>query len=566
MRKLVLALSCAAAACSAPAAERPAATTVAPQPAASTSDARQLTISVLGINDLHGRISALPAFAGYVRNLRAVREQDGGGVLVVDAGDIFQGTLESNLTEGASAMAAYGALGLHAATIGNHEFDFGPIGEGAAGDPHGAIKARLAEAPFPMLSANLVEVSTRRRPPWPGLVPSALLEVAGARIGLVGALTAQTPRIVMPAFFTGLDVVPLAPAIAAEAGALRQQGATVVVAVVHAGADCQAFDDPRDRSSCKPDAEIFDVAQELPPEAVDAIFAGHTHAGVAHFVGDVPVVEAYSRGKAFSRVDLILDGHTRALLRAVPFAPEPLCPDTSTLECQPGSYEGAPVTADAELAQVIAPALAIAAGKRAQRLGPDVKGVFELAPNVESALGNLLTDATLEAVPGADGALLNGGGFRAALQQGPLTYGALYEAMPFDNRLAKIVISGEALARVLEGHLAHNHHGIVSLAGLTAEARCEAGAVRVRLRRRGGKLVAPGELLTIATSDYLATGGDRLFAPAALSRQQISPDLGIALREAMAERLSKRRTLAPEAVLDRAHPRLKLPSPRPLCR
>src|SRR3954471_18445240 len=100
---------------------------------------RVLTLSVLGLNDLHGRLRALPAFAGYLNNLRRAREQDGGAVAVVDAGDMFQGTLESNLTEGASVIAAYGALGMSAAALGNHEFDFGPQGDGATGDPQGAI-------------------------------------------------------------------------------------------------------------------------------------------------------------------------------------------------------------------------------------------------------------------------------------------------------------------------------------------------------------------------------------------------------------------------------------------
>ena len=62
---------------------------------------RTVTISLLGTNDLHGRVLALPLLAGYVANVRAARAADGGGVVLVDAGDMFQGTLESNLPEGA---------------------------------------------------------------------------------------------------------------------------------------------------------------------------------------------------------------------------------------------------------------------------------------------------------------------------------------------------------------------------------------------------------------------------------------------------------------------------------
>src|SRR4051812_2348565 len=118
------------------------------------------TISVISTNDMHGRLWQLPLLGGYLRNLRAVRARDHGAVLLLDAGDIFQGTLESNLTEGAAMIRGYGALGYAAVALSNHEFDFGPAGphsvpQRASEDGLGALKARLRQAPFPMLSANL---------------------------------------------------------------------------------------------------------------------------------------------------------------------------------------------------------------------------------------------------------------------------------------------------------------------------------------------------------------------------------------------------------------------------
>jgi 5'-nucleotidase len=193
-----------------------------------------------------------------------------------------------------------------------------------------------------------------------------------------------------------------------------------------------------------------------------------------------------------------------------------------------------------------------------------VKELLSPQHDSESALGNLFADVTLEAVPGADAAVLNGGSLRAMIPVGPLTYGRLYEAMPFDNRLASIRMFGKDLVQVLEHHLAHDQHGIVSLAGLRLEARCEGGRLRVVLRRPSGRTVRPDETLTIATSDYLATGGDQLFAPAKLEPGRIQPDLGMALREAMAARLSKRRSVEAKEHFDSERPRMKLPSPRPL--
>src|SRR4051812_9003101 len=92
---------------------------------------RAVTISIVGTNDLHGALERLPLFAGFVANLRAVRAADGGGVVLVDGGDMFQGTLESNLGEGADVVRAYSHIGYAGVAIGNHEFDYGPEGPAA---------------------------------------------------------------------------------------------------------------------------------------------------------------------------------------------------------------------------------------------------------------------------------------------------------------------------------------------------------------------------------------------------------------------------------------------------
>src|ERR1041385_4877834 len=91
-----------------------------------------VTLTIIGTNDLHGALDRLPILGGYLANVRAAREKDGGGVIVVDAGDMFPGTLESNLAEGADVVRAYNQLGYAAAAVGNHEFDYGPEETGRA--------------------------------------------------------------------------------------------------------------------------------------------------------------------------------------------------------------------------------------------------------------------------------------------------------------------------------------------------------------------------------------------------------------------------------------------------
>jgi 2',3'-cyclic-nucleotide 2'-phosphodiesterase (5'-nucleotidase family) len=546
-----------------------------PSPAPAPPAPARVKISLVGTNDLHGRIEALPPFGGYLANLRRARARDGGAVLLLDAGDMFQGTLPSNLTEGAAVVSAYNALGYAAAALGNHEFDFGPVGPAVMAkkpgktpgdDPRGALRARAAEASFPFLDANLVDTATGAPPAWKNVVPDVLLDLAGIKIGVVGVATSSTPRTTLAANFAGLGMKPLAPAIAAAVADLHRRGATVVIAAAHAGGVCKRFDAPEHFDSCEADGEIFQVARELSASGavVDAIVAGHTHEGVAHRVSGIPIIEAFANGHDFGRIDLTIDRATGRAIDAQIFPPQRIC---APERCAGETYEGAPVVPDAAVAAAIAPALEAAHAQREQRLGPVLAVPISRAHKVESPLGNLFADLMRVARPKADVALLNGGSLRVDLPAGPLTYGRLFEAIPFDNRFATISLTGAELDDVIAGNLGRDN-GIVSLSGLRAEARCKGGALAVTLFRPDGRPIAPKTRLTLVTSDFLATGGDGLFSAEIKERAKL--DDGPPIREAMAELLRDRKTpLTPDdrALFDPARPRLAYPGPRPVeCR
>ncbi len=196
-----------------------------------------VTISIVGTNDLHGGVleregrGGLALLGGYLKQLRDVRARDGGAVLALDAGDMFQGTLESNLTEGASVVAAYNALGYTAAAVGNHEFDFGPVGpastpRSAADDPRGALKARAAEAAFPFLAANLIDTTTGQPVAWRNVQPTTVVRAAGINVGIIGLMTREALSATIAANVGGLSVAPLAETIRTHASCVARSRRT----------------------------------------------------------------------------------------------------------------------------------------------------------------------------------------------------------------------------------------------------------------------------------------------------------------------------------------------------
>ena len=149
---------------------------------------------------------------------------------------------------------------------------------------------------------------------------------------------------------------------------MREISSEVIVVTAHAGGSCSRFNRPTDLSSCDPSSEIFALARGLPTGLVDLITAGHTHDGVAHQVEGVAIVQAYPRGTAFARADVVFDRDTRRVVRTDVFAPQHVCArqdpeapscDTTAAPASPVSrYEGRIVVPDARVSAAMAPALA----------------------------------------------------------------------------------------------------------------------------------------------------------------------------------------------------------------
>ncbi len=508
--------------------------------------AEPLRLTLVATNDLHGWVHAhetvlpdggevreggLPAFAGYLSILRA---ENPGGVLLLDGGDLFQGTLASNLTEGEIVISAMNHLRYDAAALGNHEFDYGPLGPVSVAtspgqDPFGALKTRLGEAKFPLLAANIYDGETGARPSWLGNDGTVILEAKGVKVGVIGLITPSTPSVTNPVNVSSLRFGSLVPVAIDAAARLRERGAELVLVLAHAGGKCGGFDDPRDLSSCDlQNGEIFELAQGLPEGTVDAILAGHTHSELAHYVKGVPVIESRGLGKSFHVLELFVDPQTRRVLpdrtlmgRAIPVcekvdAQSGGC-DARVLKAEgkgasvlvPAQFRGQPVVPDAALAKLIAPALALAEREQARPLGLEAPKGMTRHYEAESALGSFLAD-TLREFEGADVSLLNPGGLRADLPAGPVRYGTVYEIIPFDNTVSVITVTGDELRRLL--HAAYGaHKGVFQVSGLKVTLNKCPGKGRLKaVTLPDGKPLQSDRRYRVVVPDFLARGGDGL--------------------------------------------------------
>lgn len=226
------------------------------------SDARVANkLTILHTNDTHARIEPFPASSGKYAGLGGVSRRAAmieaertldPELLLLDAGDIFQGTPYFNFFGGELDLKLMSAMGYDATTIGNHEFDNGLEGF--------AEVAKYAD--FPFLSANY-DVRATIWKEW--IQPYTILDRKGLRIGIFG-LGIDLDGLVLPKLYG--DVKYRDPVLHAQAMArtLKQyKKCNLLICLSHLGYD---YNDPNRISDVK-------LAQKVP--GIDLILGGHTH-------------------------------------------------------------------------------------------------------------------------------------------------------------------------------------------------------------------------------------------------------------------------------------------------
>jgi 5'-nucleotidase len=535
-------------------------------------------VVIVGTTDVHGwfnghvevpegggpgvRYGGLAILANYVSALRA--EYDG-NVLLVDSGDMFQGTLESNLFEGESVVRGYNKLGYSGAAVGNHEFDFGPLGPASIArkpgeDPLGALKRNATIANFPFLSANLIDKSTGKIPSW--VKPYTIVRAGRARIGIIGLSTPDTPNVTMRANVLSLEFTDPLEATIRYAKELRSQNVDAVIVIAHIGGRCSNISDVHSLDSCDRQQEAMQYLESMPPGTIDAFFGGHTHAQMRQYVNGIATLQALAYSREFSTLELWVDPSSHKVLKDK----TNLRPHTmicsfvyeGTEQCDarkapkearliPRTFEGKVVFPDPELARMFEPYLREVAAKRNEKLGIRTTATFTRSYTSEATLGNLVTDALREST-GSDIAFFNSGGIRADLRAGDLVYGDIFEVSPFDNYPAIVLLTGKQVVEAIRMAVSGGR-GLMQVSGLryTVDAniaRDKPSPDRnpiVEITLGDGSPIDPDKQYRVAMPDFIAAGGDGL-----MSLIQSLPDGSIKvfydrpIREYMVDALRKR--------------------------
>jgi 5'-nucleotidase / UDP-sugar diphosphatase len=495
------------------------------------------TLHVIHINDLHSRIEAVNAFdstcsaedaaenkcfGGIARVVTKIRElrdgitAEGGNVIVLDAGDQFQGSLFYTTYKGAAEAEFMEKIGFDAMAVGNHEFDDGPEG----------LAAFLDKVTFPVISGN-TDVS-QSNVLKDRIGNHVVLEVGGEKIGIVSALATDTVETSSPGpsviFQDEID------SLKADVAALEAEGVTKIIALNHVG----IFKD-------------MEIAAAVP--GLDAVVGGHSHtllsatdprrAGAYPTWVDgqmgalVPVVQAYAYSKYVGHLVLTFD-------------------DAGNLKFAEGDtiLLDASVTPDPETearVKELAGPIEELKNKVVAEATADIDGARETCRAMECAMGTLIAEAMLDRVAdqGVTIAIQNGGGVRASIDAGPVTMGEVLTVLPFQNTLSTFEVTGEVIVAALENGVSQIEDGsgrFPQVAGLkyTFDLAAPAGArvseVMVLVGGDAWAPIDPATVYKVVSNNFVRGGGDGygMFRDAA-NAYDFGPDLADVTAEYMAK-------------------------------
>ena len=506
--------------------------TSAPTPACAR-DADVVTLTVLSTNDFHGSVDGIedPELAGKGRVLGGLDRLAGlvarlragapGPVLLVDAGDCFQGGLAVNQGEGSSCVKMFNLLGYAAVTLGNHEFDYLDVGPDAADlppkDPQGALKKALGAATYPIVVANLRDSKTGRTPDWPGLKPYVVVDTGGIKVGITGVLTPDVAMVTNPGATAGLDVIDPVTAVREWLPKMRAEGAGVVVVLAHLTGSCHGAEGGKGGlGACRVSGDLGRLASAFNPGEVDLIAAGHSHVSIAGAKQAVPVMEAAAQGRFVGHAEIRVD---RASGRAVAggvrvLAPVPICrvEDPDSRVCAPSwaGYSGVaePGAEAAKLLAEIDGAIAGVCNEVVATLPRDI--LHGLGP--ETPLADLTADLmraadSVEAGGTGPGevAFTNMGSIRDSLRAGPLTVCDLHRVWPFEDPLIEVTMTGAELTEAMR-FVVVNVRKVFATSGLIIER----GGGSLVLKDPSGNPLDPARRYRVVTTSYLVRGGDKL--------------------------------------------------------
>lgn len=448
---------------------------------------KAIDLSIMHVNDTHANVEQYPKLTTAINEVRAAKPN----ALLVDAGDVFSGTLYFNQYLGKADLWFMNNLKYDAMTFGNHEFD----------KDSNVLADFIKEMKFPILTANvnvtadpvlgpLFKDEFSQAAQGGHIYPAIVKEVDGEKVGIFGLTTEDTTYLANP---SKQIVFENAVAKAAETvAALKEQGINKIIVLSHLGYG--------------PDQQLAKAV-----DGIDIIVGGHTHTKldqpvVIEKAEPTVIVQANEYLKYLGTLDVsfnengVVTGQSGKLLDVNTYAADPAAQ---------AKVDELKVPLDELKKTVVGSTSVLLDGERSN------------VRYKETNLGNLIADGMAQKANeilknNTTIAMQNGGGIRASIPQGDVTLGHIHTVLPFANLLVTLDLTGEEIWQALEHSVSKVESGagqFMQVSGLQFKYDPQKPAYdrvwEVNVKTAAGyESIDLSKTYSVATNAFAADGGD----------------------------------------------------------
>ncbi len=383
-------------------------------------------IVILYTNDVHCAVDADIGYAG-LRAYADWMEEKTPYVTLVDCGDALQGDAIGAVSQGSYLVDIMNQVGYDFAVLGNHEFDYGME----------QLSALLDAADAQYLGCNIRYTGEGESAMMAALEPYAIATYGAVQVAFIGVSTPESIAKSTPAYFmdeagnfvydfyAGDDGRELCSQVQANVDACRAAGADYVVVLAHLGDD-------------EGSAPFRSTDLIAGTSGIDVVLDGHSHSVIACDVvenEDGEPVLLSSTGTGLTNIgQVIITPSGNIQVGLVGEYPEQNAETAAFIADIQSQYE-------ATLSAVVA--------ESAVDLTTVSQDGIRLIRSRETNLGDFCADA-YRAIAQADIAIVNGGGIRADLSAGDITYGDIIAVHPYGNTLCVVEATGQEILDALE--------------------------------------------------------------------------------------------------------------------
>lgn len=496
-----------------------------------------VNFTILHTNDFHGNLELSGSNPGaarvaYVINqIRAAKAALGQSVLLLDAGDIMQGSLLSNIQKGLPTIDYYKTIGYDGVTFGNHEFDWGQtvlsqrVSQATTDDGNSATKE------FPFIAANIVSKGTASdcaSAGWdlPSFVtePYHVYEIPTAttplRVGVIGVSSIETPYITIAEATAGLCFKDPYESILHYYDAL-DAASDVIVVLSHNGYSDGGYGYGFTVYGDQTLAQKLNTAGK----PVNLIIGGHSHTNLASatMVGNTMVVQAYYAGRQVGQVDFTVNRTAGTVsMTWTKNSVSTTGTEDSTIKALVDRYVNDPDYQDLINEPIFQTNVEIIRNYNGDSL---------MGKMVNDAIYNELNHDT-ETANDVDMVFNNPGGLRADINSTDcpsfpctVTYGKMFSILPFGNQTVVGTMTGAQIVELLN-QSATLFKGALQVAGIrykfyrynggTPAATWAWGAYDIQVWDKATSTWVPIDLnktYRVATNEFLAPAGQDGFTP-----------------------------------------------------